>query len=772
MVTRIRGGVRNMKESVLKKEAASIWKDKKVAIAIIAVMAIPILYAGMFLWAFWDPYDYIEALPIAVVNEDEGADFEDEHLDLGDELISKLKEEETFDFHFVDKETGYTGLQNEEYYVLIEIPTDFSKHATTVLDETPEQMNLLYVPNESFNFLAAQMGETAMLEIEAALEEKVIETYADTMFDSVHELADGLKTAHDGSSELHDGTKELDDGVHELQDGSTELEDGTIQLFDGIGTLAGKSSELASGIDEVSSGAGTLTDGLADANSGLGQLVEGQHTLADGATELKNGADDLAVNLGDLNEGLTAATTGIDEVIDGTTGIENGALELAASLAEFNAMAESAGDTAADINEDIAHLEQELQPLLEEAPEDVRETVEAGFERLLQRSETVAEGSTNIQSGIFAVSDGADKLASNINTLAASQRDVRTGLGTIQEGGAALENGAQTLLAGHTDLTEGMNYFAEQLTTAQSGVSQLADGSQTLSSGLGELSNGAGAFVEGSSELSSGAEDVSTGMGTLHEGIVTLADGTLELTDGSGELAEKLGEAADEASITTSDKNAEMMSNPVKVDQEGMNEVPNYGTGFAPYFLSLGLFVGALLLSIVYPLRTPAGEPKNAFQWFMSKSVMLVGIGIIQALIACGILIWALGLEVQSVPLFLTFAILTSITFITLIQFFVTSFDNPGRFIAILILIFQLTTSAGTFPLELIPESLQAINAFLPMTYSVHGFKAVISSGDFSVMWQNAGILLGFTAVFVAGTITYFAIQLRKGKNTLVEEAA
>lgn len=314
-----------------------------------------------------------------------------------------------------------------------------------------------------------------------------------------------------------------------------------------------------------------------------------------------------------------------------------------------------------------------------------------------------------------------------------------------------------------------MVYFNDQLATAQTGVNQLADGSETLVSGLGELTDGAGQFVEGSNELASGASEITNGMGVLSEGILTLADGSEKLSDGSGELAEKLGDAAEEASITTSEKNSQMMSNPVMVEQDEMNEVPNYGTGFAPYFLSLGLFVGALLLSIVYPMRTAADKPRNAFQWYASKGIMVMGIGIIQALIACGILLWGLGLEVQSVPLFIIFAIITSITFISLVQFFVTAFDNPGRFVAILILIFQLTTSAGTFPLELIPESLQTVNFFLPMTYTVSGFKAVISSGDFSAMWQHAGVLFGFIALFVAGTIMYFAISLRKGKEDSVE---
>lgn len=758
-----------MNESLLKKEATSIWKDKKVAIAIFAVFAIPILYAGMFLWAFWDPYTYLDSLPIAVVNEDTGATFEGEHLELGDELVDKLKEEATFDFHFVDTQTGYRGLQNEDYYVLIEIPRNFSEHATTLLDDNPEKMQLLYVPNESYNFLAAQMGETAMLEIEAALEEKVIETYADTMFDSVHELADGFETAHEGSSELYDGTIELADGVIELQDGSNTLEDGSVQLHEGIHTLAEKSGELEAGLQDASTGAWTLTNGIHEVNHGLGQLVEGQTTLISGATELETGASDIATNLADVNAGLSEVSAGMETSVAGANQLSEGATNLSTNLVAWKDSAEQAQMGAEQVHAGIAELEQQLQPLIAQAPEDMQQQLQGVLNELVAGSEGVANGMSELQDNAVLLSNGAEDVATGAVALSEGQQELQTGIGTLQAGGTALEEGAQTLASGQSDLTEGMVYFKDQLTSAKTGVNQLADGSETLENGLGELTDGAGQFVEGSNELASGALEVTDGMGALTEGILTLADGSEQLTDGSGELAEKLGEAADEASITTSEKNSQMMSNPVVVEQVEINEVPNYGTGFAPYFLSLGLFVGALLLSIVYPMRTAADKPRSAFQWFASKGIMLMGVGIVQALIACGILLWGLGLKVQSVPLFIIFAIITSITFITLVQFFVTAFDNPGRFVAILILIFQLTTSAGTFPLELIPESLQTINLFLPMTYTVSGFKAVISSGDFSAMWQHAGILFGFIALFVAGTTTYFATRLRKGKEETIE---
>src|SRR5690625_3412457 len=124
----------------------------------------------MFLWAFWDPYDHLEDVPVAIVNEDSGYEFEGEYLTIGDELVDNLKDDAEFDFHFVDRDEGYEGLNNQDYYIMIQIPKDFSKNSTTIMDDIPIKSELVYVPNESYNFLAAQMGETAMLQIEMALE--------------------------------------------------------------------------------------------------------------------------------------------------------------------------------------------------------------------------------------------------------------------------------------------------------------------------------------------------------------------------------------------------------------------------------------------------------------------------------------------------------------------------------------------------------------------------------------------------------------------------
>jgi len=140
----------------------------------------------------------------------------------------------------------------------------------------------------------------------------------------------------------------------------------------------------------------------------------------------------------------------------------------------------------------------------------------------------------------------------------------------------------------------------------------------------------------------------------------------------------------------------------------------------------------------------------------------LAVVGLIQALVAVAVIKWGLGLETENFWLFVLTAIITSYTFIAIVQLFVSIFSDAGRFMAILVLILQLTTSAGTFPLELIPEPLQVFNTILPMTYSVQAFKAAISTGDIAHLWASNGVLIGFTVVCLAITFGYFALVFRK----------
>ncbi|WP_205185838.1 YhgE/Pip domain-containing protein [Metabacillus iocasae] len=812
-----------MKNSTIRSEFSALFTNKKLLIPVLAVLFIPLLYAGMFLWAFWDPYDQLDELPVAIVNSDTGATLNEEPLNVGDELVTKLKDNAQFKWKFVDEKTAKKGLEDQTYYMVIEIPENFSQHATTLQDDQPMHMDLVYTPNESFNFLSAQIGGTAVEKIKEEVSNELTKTYAEEVFSKIEDVSDGLVAASDGAEELNDGINKVKDGSGELKDGITSAKDGTSKLDKGIGEAkdgAGKLSnglnelnggivsakdgagEISSGLNEFNSkfssakdGASQLNNGLNELNKGVNQLEGGQSQLLEGAKKAENGSQQLSSGLQQSLAGMKEMDGKLPQLNEGTKGISEGANSLARSLEEWQKGAQQTQTGALKVSQGLTDMEKQIDQLINTTEDPQQKQVLQQFKvsvaQLSEGNKQVEGGLQGLTGSASQLKDGATNLASGASRVHQGQVALSNGMKSLLQGQEKLANGAASLTNGQSELVQGLTTFGEKMNEAKAGVSELANGSTELSDGMSRLSEGSNKLANGSSELETGMSrlldgsnelakggtDLSTGLGELSNGssqlfsgVSRLLEGSNELTsgmgqlsEGSGELSTKLREGADETSnVKANDEVYEMFAKPVDVKEKRVNEVPNYGTGFAPYFLSLGLFVGALLLSIVFPLKEPASVPKNGFSWFIGKFGVLVVVGVLQAILADVVLIALLGIDVQSVPLFVVFSIITSLTYIALIQFLVTTLGDPGRFIAIIILILQLTTSAGTFPLELIPGFLQYFNPLLPMTYSVAGFKAVISSGDVGFMWHNAWILGLFFAATIVGTIIYFTVQHKR----------
>ncbi|CAM4126618.1 phage infection protein [Bacillus luti] len=811
---------------LFRKEFAEIIKSKKILIPIIAVLFVPILYAGMFLWAFWDPYKQLDDLPVAVVNLDKGAVFDGKPIEVGKGLVDNLKDNKSFKWEFVSEKEAKKGMEDRKYYMLVRIPDDFSSNATTLLKDDPKPLNLEYIPNESLNFLSSQIGGTAIEKMKGEVASTLTKTYAEKMFDSMKDVskgladgADGANKLHDGSSELYDGSGKVTEGLHTLQgksgemkdgvqklaDGSSKLQDGSGKVTAGLNTLSNKTGEMQTGIGKLQDGSqkvtaglntlvnksGELKTGTNELAAGMEQLVGGQSQLEEGSQKIKNGLQELDSKVKSSAAGLEEMQAKVPTILNKVNEKIDGAEKNVNQLNEFTQS--TAGD-AKNATQDVANLQKQIESL----PKEYQEQLQPYITNAAKSTATVQQKVAVVSGGTKQLNEEVKQLKGEINQKTSEMQNKLPHSGVV----TTLTKGIEKLTNAQNEFVSKFHVFGEGLNNAKvgvdklnngsgqliDGVTKLADGSGQVTGGLGTLSAGANQMSGGITQLADGSSQVTTGIGTLNgglnkistgstqliDGVSKLADGSGKVTDGlvkvndgSGELAEKLGEGAEKTGeVKGTAKTYDMFASPVKVKTEKMAEVPNYGTGFTPYFLSLGLFVGALLLSIVYPLRDTVGVPKSGFSWFISKFGVLLSVGIIQAIVADVILLFGLGVEVQSIPYFILFSIVTSLAFIALIQCLVTAFGDAGRFIAIITLIIQLTTSAGTFPLELIPKFLQPFHAWLPMTYSVSGLKAVVSSGDFNFMWQNIGILMIFIVVLSIGTIASLTwMHKRQFKN-------
>ncbi|WP_046179903.1 YhgE/Pip domain-containing protein [Domibacillus tundrae] len=749
------------------RELKEIAKNRMLLISIIAVMLIPLLYSGVFLWAFWDPYGHLDQLPVAVVNSDKGAEFEGETFKIGDELQKELEKNNDFDFHVVTKNQALDGLKQQEYYMMIEIPENFSENATTLMDEKPEKLQLIYTSNESYNFVSSQIGQSAMKEIRASIQKDVTKTYAETMFDTIKKMGDGYAEAGEGAGKLDEGALKITDGTNELK---KNLE-----------TLADSSISFSSGIDEASAAAKEVAAGAATLSDGLDQLSDGQTKLSDGGKQLQTGTDQLVSGTAALQNGLVSANTNMPKLIDGTASAKIGVDQFREQIPALTDGTASIASGANDLNAGMEQFETELKnqigaaqkaqmeqlmPVLSQVmteeqldamnnemavqQESLNAGISSGFDELQGGSTQIASGANELNKAVSGtMTDKMAELSSGLEDIQSGQEQLQSGLGDLATGAGNLHDGAKELQSGEQTLVSGLETITQKTAQAKTGANSLAKGASSLSEGL--------------TELAGGSHQLSDGAGKLANGSTELAEGSKELEQGTKELQTELSKAADEAGDVRADEGTyDMMAEPVQVDKKSFHEVPNYGTGMAPYMLSLGLFVGAIMLTIIFPLKEPPEQPKSGLSWYAGKLGIFLLVGACQAAAASIFLLGVLHLDVQSVPRFFLLALIASASFMTLIQMLATILGNPGRFIAVLILIGQLTASGGTFPLELIPKALQHVTGALPMAYSINGFRAVISSGDYAFMWRNAAVLIGFALFNITVTGIYFRGQFKK----------
>ena len=717
---------------LLKAEWKAIFKNKIALISLIAVCFIPIIYAGTYLAAFWDPYAKMDTLPVAVVNQDQGADFQGTKLAIGDEFVKKLKANKSFDWKFVSAEKAQKGLDEKKYYMVVSIPDDFSKNAGTIIEENPKQLQLSYTANEGFNFLSAQIGNSAIGILKEEISKTLTKSYIEEMLVSVSEIGDGMQTAADGS-------KTISEGLTTAYQGSQTLDNG-LETF---------SSKL--------------------------------NLLKVGVSKAKTGNDQVATGLGQLNENGILLITGLKQYSDGSS-------QLAYNLGIFGAKIGTAYDGSKQVEKGLNDLSQSVQKV--PLPEPEASKISGLLQQLIVASQTVSSSlnSMNLSSTKLSVSDNdlanqlifIKKTADSAKLIA---REIPVGLKQLQTETSSLlpmipepnrtllANGLASLITGSSQVEAGLGQLSQAATDLQTGAitftkktTELNEGSTQFLDGLNQATNGVNQLNAGAALLLDGSNQLHTGSEQLKEGSASLASGLTQLNDGGKELSDKLSSGAEEVlSSQPGEESIKMMAAPVVVKVNRLNKVPNYGTGFAPYFIALGLFVGGLVLSIVFSYRKSVGNPSNGFSMFLSKFGVITVASLVQSIIVALIMLLGLGLEVKNVLAFFITVFISSITYVSIVYMFVTLFDDAGRFIVILLLILQLTTSAGTFPLELIPNSFQVINPLLPMTYSVTAFKDAISIGDMSRWMESIFVLIVFLVGSLGISIAFLNVKVKSG---------
>lgn len=775
--------------NMLKGEWKSIISKPMNILIIVGLLFVPFLYNVIFLSAYWDPYGKTDQIPVAVVNEDKGATLDGKELHVGDDFVENLKDNDTFDWRFTNKEEALEGLKNEKYYLVLELPSNFSENATTLMDEDPKKMKFVYHTNAGKNYSGAQIGSNAVTKINEQIKEEVTKQYAETVFDSFKEVADGLQEASDGAGKIEDGSKTLRDNLKKLAESTVAFEDGVEKLADGI-------SDANKGATDLHSATVKLLEGATQINEKQGELAKGIGTAADGAKKLQEGSDQLYTASKQLETGAGTLQEKLGELQTGTKELEGKLPEFVSGLNEANTKVNEVANEIAVKQKEAAALKEKIdsvrqsfdtkkQQLItsinenESIPDDQKQKLIADINELSnqqfmeQQQEQIKE--------LKAKVDQVQVLANGLQELSKGGQDIQSAIGKISDGQSQIYDGAAKLAASEKTFNEKFGTFNEKFTTFNSGMetinsgaNKLVDATGDLKEGIQKTETGSGKLAGGLDELNKGGQKLVNGSKDLQDGSNKLYDGSSDLADGTSELHSSLQEGANDAKeVNPNDKTYSMFASPTDLQDDKQNNVDKYGVGLTPYILCIGLFAGALMFSSVYSLKDPAITPTSGFAWFLSKFSVIGFMAIFQSILVATALLWGLDLHVTSVWRFYVFTIITGLTFFTLVLFLTTALGKVGQFLTFIVLLLQIGGSSGTFPKALVPEFFQVINPFLPMTYAIRGFREIISVGnDYGFAWSQAGVLGIFALVFIILTIIIFSLNARKFRKVNEDEEA
>ncbi|VHF22257.1 YhgE/Pip domain-containing protein [Streptococcus pyogenes] len=742
------------------EELKTLIKNPKLMITMIGVALVPALYNLSFLGSMWDPYGRVNDLPIAVVNHDKPAKRADKSLTIGNDMVDKMSKSKDLEYHFVSAKQAQEGLKEGDYYMVITLPEDLSQRAATLLNPEPQKLTIRYQTSKGHGMVAAKMGETAMAKLKESVSQNITKTYTSAVFSSMTDLQSGLKEASAGSQALASRAKTAQAGSQTLSTNLAALTGASQQFQQGTGRLTSGLTTYTDGVNQVKNGLGTLSTDIPNYLNGVSRLSQGASQLNQGLSQLTQAttlSDEKAKGIQSLIVGLPVLNQGIQQLNTELSTLQPPNLnadELGNSLGAIAQAAKQviAEETAAQ-NEELSALqatsvyqsltaEQQGELAAALSQSDKSQTVSAA-QTILSSVQTL---STSLQSlsqedqskQLEQLKEAVAQIANQSNQALPGASSALTELST----GLAKVNGSlnQQVLPGSNQLTTGLAQLNRYNTAIGSGVIKLSEGANALSSKSGEL-------LDGSHQLSEGATKLADGSSQLSQGGHQLTSGLTELSTGLSTLNGSLAKASQQLSlVSVTDKNAKAVAKPLVLNEKDKDGVKTNGIGMAPYMIAVSLMVVALSTNVIFANSLSGRPVKDKWDWAKQKFVINGFISTMGSIVLY-LAIQLLGFEARYGMETLGFIMLSGWTFMALVTALVGWDDRYGSFASLVMLLLQVGSSGGSYPIELSGAFFQKLHPFLPMTYVVSGLRQTISlSGHIGV---EVKVLTGFLLAFM-----------------------
>lgn len=688
---------------IFKRDILRLLKNPVALVITIGICVIPSLYAWYNIVANWDPYGNTANIKVAVANNDQGTSNEYVgELNAGDETVSKLKENDQLGWVFTDADAAVEGVKSGEYYAAIVIPDDFSANLTSMLTGTFTQPQLEYYCNEKKNAIAPKVTDTGAQTVEEQINETFVATVSETLVEKIQNAAGDLDAqGAEAQGGILENVQRSNRALQDVRDALAGMQK-TIATSKEAGakadeTLAALSGQIPSLVNALDKGDALLASARTSSRNFASSL---NTTLSHGLTQMGKVSSNANVAVGKLSGAISAAGGKVD-----------------GALADVQMVINDVNGIIIDIRE-ITGIDSGL----------ILSALEEQLAELQTLKDALQDQSTDIQNSAGAIAGAVSSLDS------ATQQGISAMEGVQQDM-------ASTVLP---QLSQGMDSFSEVSGDLTGVVTSLEP---TIAQARGVLAQLTTTLDQASSTMSQADSSLEKLQGTLSTAANDVA--ALRASESLDKLDEILG--ASSADL------ADLMSSPVTLTTKAVYPVSNYGSGVAPFYTNLALWVGGCVLIAIIKLEVD-GEGIGAYtatEGYFGRWLLLVVLGFAQAfIVCCGDLV--LGMQCLRPELFVLAGIFTSFVYVNIIYALASAFKHIGKALVVILVIVQIPGSSGMYPIEMMPDFFQYLHPLLPFTYGISAMRETIGG----MYGMDYAINLGVLAVFLAVAL-FIGVKLR-----------
>ena len=696
--------------AIFKRDLSRIRGSVVALIVAVGLVIVPTLYAWFNIAGSWDPYGNTGNLKVAVANSDNGymSDLIPVRVNIGDTVVSALRENDQLDWRFVSESDAVEGVRSGEYYAAVVIPENFSSRMMTVFSSEAEHAEIVYYENQKANAIAPRVTDKAA----STVRQQIDETFAKTISDV------GLATT---SSLL------------EFMDGDQ------IAAYAGnlSGTLAGAITTLRDASGSVDEFAGLLqsSTGLLDSTSDLlasaGAANENAEALVgDAKTGLSGMHDALDAAVAAINQSLKDSAGDYDaaaKAIDEAFGAADAHVSLTVTqLRDASADVAKRASDMRDVQDNILAVERDVEG--SNLPEKLKA-------ELVQKIDIVANTVGN-------VANQQELLAKHLSDAAAS---LETGAADARAKAQAVKDGIAEAKGSIGGVKDSYNATLKQQ------ISDLSDAVADVARRGSDMADDLGATV---TDLSHAASALSDDLAGAHE---VLAGASADLVSAADDL-QRLKEGLDTA-VTSGDLDrvreligsdpaalADALAAPVALDRQAVYHIKNYGSAMAPFYTTLSIWVAGIVLAAMLKANVDEADVKalgnpRLHELYLGRYAFFALLAFAQATLVCAGDLLFFGIQCEHPFQFMLVGWLAGFVFSNMIYTLTVSFGDIGKAIAVVLLVMQVAGSGGTFPIEMTADFFQAVYPFLPFTHAINAMHAAMAGAYGMEFWIELGTL-------------------------------